>query len=533
MNIPSSWWLVKLTFERVQTYLFAVPELRSMVGANTLLGEVLRGHLQGDDFAHGSLPAQAVACGSALPPDIDPAQWPGAREGDPLGGEDDPQRAARLGVLARDGGHLHAVFPDEGRAAEFIRQARALVSRQLPGLLLGARAVELRRGPDGWGEAPDGQEDRPGGGAAVADLPAFQVCMRSGQGPASREDERGRGRGRAWVAESVEARREAGRRFDHGGSHDVLGLLRGALLREAAADQHFPQELAAVARSGYVAVIHSDGNNIGRRSADARTGGNFFAREARGERFLHAMRCVVRKAFLRAVGQVLRVTGGAPPFRPLMLGGDDLLLVCDAPRALPFVVAYFRALRDAGGLPDGEPLYAAAGVTVVKEKFPFHRSHALAEQLAGSAKKLGRGAWAVDWVTFSEAWHDEVGDARRRDAVVGYSSGGNRETLILSRKPYRALGEGLSLEALLGAAASTDVPRSQLMALGQAVPAGRLQADWELGLLRPQWRGALSAALRGGSLWEDVGGGRYATAYLDFLELVELRRMGLAGEERP
>ncbi len=33
---------VQIDFERVQSWLFAVPRLRAMVGANTLLGEVLR-----------------------------------------------------------------------------------------------------------------------------------------------------------------------------------------------------------------------------------------------------------------------------------------------------------------------------------------------------------------------------------------------------------------------------------------------------------------------------------------------------------
>ena len=33
---------VHIEFQRVQTWLFAVPRLRAMVGANALLGEVLR-----------------------------------------------------------------------------------------------------------------------------------------------------------------------------------------------------------------------------------------------------------------------------------------------------------------------------------------------------------------------------------------------------------------------------------------------------------------------------------------------------------
>ena len=39
---------VYIEFQRVQTWLFAVPRLRTMVGANALLGEVLRIPVQSD-----------------------------------------------------------------------------------------------------------------------------------------------------------------------------------------------------------------------------------------------------------------------------------------------------------------------------------------------------------------------------------------------------------------------------------------------------------------------------------------------------
>jgi hypothetical protein len=35
-------WQVRIEFQRVQTFLFAVPRLLDILGANTLLGETLR-----------------------------------------------------------------------------------------------------------------------------------------------------------------------------------------------------------------------------------------------------------------------------------------------------------------------------------------------------------------------------------------------------------------------------------------------------------------------------------------------------------
>ena len=47
-------FFVTITFKRIQTFLFAVPRLRAMLGANVLLGEVLRNELSEIALACGS-----------------------------------------------------------------------------------------------------------------------------------------------------------------------------------------------------------------------------------------------------------------------------------------------------------------------------------------------------------------------------------------------------------------------------------------------------------------------------------------------
>jgi hypothetical protein len=551
--MANEFWLVKLEFERVQTYLFAVPELKAMIGANTLLGEVLRGRLGANGFGAGadSLPALAQECEAKLPQVSGALELPAADPADPLSGadEDNPGESFRRGILTRDGGHLHAVFPTATGARVFIRRASDLVGEQLPGLLLTSRLVKLEKTAQAWSEARDVAEeglDLPPG-ETLADLPQFQVCQATGQGPASCEEARP-GEAPRWIAESVRARREAARRFDEGKSHDMLGLLRGALVRELGLEVHptpnlFPSLFEDVAPSGYLAVVAADGNGIGIRSKERRERTpeiDFFAREAHGERFFHSMRVAVRKALVAALGETFRPAADAVraghreqlPFRLMMLGGDDLLLVCDAVHALPFVISYVRRLAE-HPLADGKPLEVGVGVAIVKKKFPLHRSHALAEQLAGSAKRLSREqkqtGSTVDWLSVSEAWHEDVGAVRRRDFVRSYAldpKGNQTESLILSRKPYPVLGEGWTLERLWNGAraAVNHLPRSKLMALADGLSCGRRQADWALRQLDRQTREALRPALSEESAWEDLKGGRYATALLDFLEVFELER---------
>ena len=62
-------WLVEIELKRIQTYLFEVPRLPVMVGANALLGETLRGLWDREGFSPEveSLPRLAQLCGSRWP----------------------------------------------------------------------------------------------------------------------------------------------------------------------------------------------------------------------------------------------------------------------------------------------------------------------------------------------------------------------------------------------------------------------------------------------------------------------------------
>ncbi|RMG32435.1 MAG: hypothetical protein D6725_17605, partial [Planctomycetota bacterium] len=268
-NGGTTWYLVQLEFKRVQTYLFSVPELKGMIGANTLLGEVLRGRLLQRNGNTGfasiarehspqnlqvatalpasqspnadNLPALAVQCGASLPPGIDIASLePAARLGslcDPLSGadRDDPNGNYANGVLARDGGHLNAAFPDQQSARRFVQAARQLIARRLPGLLVDWRVFELKKENDHW-VLPKDERGRPTpvelsadqythcGGTPVY-LPQYQICDITGLLPAAEEGCTPDGV-REWFSSSVREKRKAATRFAQGKSYDVLGILR-------------------------------------------------------------------------------------------------------------------------------------------------------------------------------------------------------------------------------------------------------------------------------------------------------------------
>lgn len=186
-------------------------------------------------------------------------------------------------------------------------------------------------------------------------------------------------------------------------------------------------------RSGLskVAIIHIDGNGVGAIMRDLAAA----MRRVPLEDFTQAVKCTpgdadaLRKFILavnehldRAVHQACRlawrdvagwsekdaVTAGrehkAIPVVPVLLGGDDVTVITSGDYALPFAAAYLRhyeqataadpLLKHLGDHPDGSPgpMTAAAGVAVVRFKFPFHLAYGLAERLVDEAKEVGKTA---------------------------------------------------------------------------------------------------------------------------------------------
>lgn len=178
--------------------------------------------------------------------------------------------------------------------------------------------------------------------------------------------------------------------------------------------------------SSYIAVVHIDGNNMGKRFqavAEANRGDN----AAYIEELYRLSRAVQERSTtaLRAVTAALigsekdgKFGGVVPvhsepgqsylPFRPIVFGGDDATFVCEGRLGLALAEIYLKALASeplpgprAGEL--GEPLYARAGVAMVKTHFPFSRSYELAGQLCHTAKQAledrvpdGKGC-IIDW----------------------------------------------------------------------------------------------------------------------------------------
>lgn len=320
-------------------------------------------------------------------------------------------------------------------------------------------------------------------------------------------------------------------------------------------------ELDQVAGVGaWIAVIHADGNGIGRLLID-------FEKYAGDDdrAYLTTMR-EFSVALERATGQAVRDAiastagkgagpDGAPLVQPLVLGGDDVTLVTDAKSALPLTVAFLRAFESrtanepvlasiAQAALGRDHLTAAAGVAIVRKHYPFWAAYGLAEELLQSAKDASRkaaghlnpGFSVFDFHALYDTTASELGALRSqlrmadgerlhgRPYVASKLTGESDASGWIGQHAVELLATALSGIARGGEDA--PVPNSQVHALRSALFMGAAAADAQFALVRGSYPAAEKLLGSSESLFFDDGDGR-ATRLLDAVEISEFMKGGL------
>lgn len=487
---------VHVELQRVQSWLFAVPRLRAMVGANVLLGEAIRVHLPNLAREQSSWRLATV-----------PGPFPSAAMEDPLASYDDPASDAKNGILSRDGGHFEVLL--ESGAWEFAREVDTLLRRYLPGI-----RFRILVDDDEFLRAPPSN--------LSTELPVLAPCEWTGRDLASVSVRQGNER--VGVSLDVKRRHEAAQRAEEGKALDLASLL---VATTKLMNKVRPRDFDDLAGRGYLALVYGDGNGIGRaaRSGDVEPG------DVERAAFFHRNRVLLRRAVQAAI-EAIEADGPYAPLVPLMLGGDDLLVVSRADEAIPFVVRLCRALDEMQNENQSDFRFTLGlGVVVARPSIPIHRLHAVAERLAASAKRYFRAlstterCSVADWAVYTTTWLDDPEEVRRRDWIRG--AGDNLR--VLSQRPLRVLGDGLdSLQGLLKAAAALEsAPRSQLRYLVDQLPRGRALAELAFAELSKEARAPLcEVGVR--EVWTSPVGGRSLTSLLDLVEIAEIGRLGRA-----
>jgi hypothetical protein len=410
---------------------------------------------------------------------------------------------------------------------------------------------------------------RPGPDCRFGRLPVVDECATTSL-PASAEAVQPGGGVEARSAESL-AKVAAYRRTDEGDGLHRLADLAGTTPRTLGRVVEYLQD-----KADWVAVVYVDGNGLGdvlRDFSRLVDGASARAYADTLRAFTDGLDGCARGALAQALAAARdspagTAAGGTAPVLPLILGGDDVVLLCDGRLALPLTAEYLRAyealtasrpevsgpLRTANRPP---VLSASAGIAIVKAHHPFESAAGLADELLMEAKQVkkhvpGPCSALAFHVLFDstdarlERLRNGSSDGSNGDGSNGDGSdGGGSETgdgpYVVVAQPYVVSREvsgdgwlwGRRWEDLVRRVAAINdrdgdderrLPAARLHELRQTLFAGPGVADARLANLLPRYgeRGLNLLRGDGDSLFWAEPGGRRVTGLLDAMDAAQL-----------
>lgn len=193
--------------------------------------------------------------------------------------------------------------------------------------------------------------------------------------------------------------KDNGNFYDEGAKKKLQAKERNALWdKSVASTLDYPNLTATdninniTEKNDWIAIVHADGNGLGQV---IRTIGN-------NNEKLHQFSLALDKATTAAAQEAAAITLNKTdtqglkfyPFRPIVLGGDDLTIIIRGDLAIKYVEAFLNAFEKETKkrlanidvrLCNG--LTACAGIAFIKSSFPYYYGYNLAEDLCSAAKK--------------------------------------------------------------------------------------------------------------------------------------------------
>ncbi len=170
--------------------------------------------------------------------------------------------------------------------------------------------------------------------------------------------------------------------------------------------KEFPFDIKEITASGnnsWIAVIHADGNGLGKIIQNK---GDELNKDKKFKAFSAAIETATQKAIQVAFNEVVekeKENFKHYPIRPVVIGGDDVTVIIRADLALDFTTKFLKYFEleseqeftklSLSGYENG--LTACAGIAYVKESYPLHYALHLAESLCTDAKKKVKDAQAL------------------------------------------------------------------------------------------------------------------------------------------
>lgn len=385
------------------------------------------------------------------------------------------------------------------------------------------------------------------GQACVPQMPMFKECSSASHLPATRAVTWGGER--LLLSDACRLKREEARRVQDARSWSgFLDHLREQYGWDWAVQEgelrpaDFENIGAKARRPGYIGVVYADGNAMGRlvQDLDSRERAHAFSRIV-DESINSACQIALGEAMADCLG---RTTFTPPQFLPadiLLLGGDDLLIVLPAERALDFSIRACEVFEEETRrritqadpqireffrkhLLEGRGLTISCGVALGRASYPFYLLLDLAEELLKNAKKREYGSY-IDFHLVAGSASLKLGPIRRDDYRTD-------ERYRRTARPF-SLEELVNLREAVVRLREGSLPQSKLHALWEAAMEPRPHVAERLARetfcrLKEKERKALWRALADFDIeafpWvcEDQKQPGYYTPLADLIEALEL-----------
>lgn len=385
--------LTVIDVARIQHYIFGSNNLRQITGASGLV------HWATHDAVYEALRDQFGLAATNL---TKPAEtW---RINDER--QIEVHEALRAELIYSGGGNTVLLFRTREEAVDFAKAYSAAVLRKAPGLEVVLTHVDVQwtsealagKVAEALGRLADKKRARQYVSMPLLGLGVTAECQYTGLPAVAENHKSSSNPALQRVSAEVQAKHdflpEADKRM-----RDAVGAHRRGYQFIYDFD-----DLGDKGESSYLAVVHMDGNGMGRRVQKV---ANPLRSPELNRRYIEEMRhfsaaieesgraalCSAVRRLVESVdengsiGGAIRLRRDRLPFRPIIFGGDDTTFVCDGRLALNLTHYYLQEM-EAQTLHDQDRLYARAGIAVVGSHYPFTRAYALAEELARSAKEL-------------------------------------------------------------------------------------------------------------------------------------------------
>jgi len=319
-------------------------------------------------------------------------------------------------------------------------------------------------------------KDRPPTQLAITALPHLRPCDACGTFPAAESTmEHGEP---ILLCEACQQRRSA-----TGGPWERLfemGVAKGA----QPGDFNALGELSSP--SGYLGLLYADGNAMGREIEKLATLGEV-------RRFAECADKAIYSAARDAIRDHLAPDGGKLPYVPLLLGGDDLVMVTRAQSALETAATLAEKFGEHSEAETGTRLSLSVGVVLAHAHFPFRTMLDLAEGALKFAKKEGAKRSLADrslinFLVFSSANHVDFGSFYESTLTYRTAHPSPEPVRLRTMRPY--CPEDLR-RLVLTARRLREAPRGRLHALGDCLFHNSLdQSVMEAMTVLMRWRGS-------------------------------------------